>query len=181
MNIRDLQNKIAVIQKYQSTFMVLNVEDKLLRFDCIQKQEFKITTGDGGTLLFLDQHPLLLDYNEGFKKTYINSRPDSIDLFLEEFKIAIEELLDGWRNWTRYVTNSSIRFSVDNFVNNVKNGTGQLSYAPCSINERILAVCRKYNVDTVSFGEDLKKEKYNLLTIGDNNYVIAKEFRFRSL
>ncbi len=181
MNITDIQNKTAVIHEYQSTFIVLKIEDQLLHFDFIDKQEFKLKKGSSGTFQYLDQHPLLLNYNEGSMQTFINSKPDSIDLFLEEFKITIEQILGGWMTWTNYITDNHINFTVDNFINNVKNGTGQLSRAPNSINEKIIAVCKKHNVDTISFGDELKRYSYNLITIGDNNFVIAKEFRFHAL
>ncbi len=176
MNISDIQNKIVQVDNYQATFLTLRIDDQLFRFDLIDKKEFKLKQGTCGQFSIYETHPLLIDYNENIVTTYINSKPDHFDNFVVDFETAINEITQGWRSWTKYVTDRNINFTVDTFINNVKSGVGKLIEAPFSITQKAIKVCDKHNVATKTFGNELKQDNFKLIFIGDN-YVIAKEFR----
>lgn len=176
MNITDIQNKTVQVDKYQATFLTLKIDDKLLRFDLIDKKEFNLKKGTLGQISIYEKHPLLIDYNENIVTTYINSKPDNFDNFVADFENAINEITEGWRSWTKYVSDRNINFTVDTFLNNVKRGTGKLMEAPFSITQKAIKVCDNHNVATKLFGNELKRDNFKLIFIADN-YVIAKEFR----
>lgn len=132
MNITDIQNKIVQVDNYQATFLALKIEDQSIRFDIIDKKEFKLKKGTRGQFKIFEIHPLLIDYNENSVTTYINSKPDHFDNFVADFENAINEITEGWRSWKNYV------FTVDSFLKNVKNGKGILMEAPFSITQKEL-------------------------------------------
>ena len=176
MNITDIQNKTVQVDNYQATFLTLKIDGQLFRFDLFDKKEFNLKKGTSGLLSIYETHPLLIDYNENIVTTYINSKPDNFYNFIADFENAINEITQGWRNWTNYVQDRNINFTVETFLNNVKDGTGKLIEAPFSITQKALNVCDKHNVATKSFGNELKHDNFKLIFIADN-YVIAKEFR----
>lgn len=176
MNISDIQNKTVQVDNYQATFLTLKIDDQLYRFDFIDKREFNLRKGTHGQFSIYETHPLLIDHNENIVTTYINSKPDNFDNFVTDFENAINEITEGWRNWTNYVQDRNIKFTVDTFLNNVKNGIGKLMEAPFSITQKVLKVCDKHNVETKTFGNELKQDNFKIIFIADN-YVIAKEFR----
>jgi len=176
VNISDIQNKTVQIDNYQATFLTLKIDDQLFRFDLIDKKEFHLKKGILGHFSIYETHPLLIDYNENIVTTYINSKPDNFENFVTDFENAINEITEGWRNWTNYVSDRNINFTVDTFLSNVKSGTGKLMEAPFSITQKAIKVCDKHNVATKTFGNELKQDNFKLIFIGDN-YVIAKEFR----
>ncbi len=175
MNITDIQNKTVQVDNYQATFLTLKIDNQLFRFDFIDKKEFNLKKGTRGQFSIYETHPLLIDYNENIVTTYINSKPDHFDNFVVDFENTINEITEGWRSWTNYVTDNNI-FTVDTFLNNIKSGTGKLMEAPFSITQKVIDICNKHNVATKTFGDELKRNNYKLIFIGDN-YVIAKEFR----
>jgi hypothetical protein len=179
VNITDLQNKIVQVDNYQATFLTLKINDQLIRFDLIDKKEFNLKKGTSGEFCIYETHPLLIDYNENIVTTYINSKPDRFDNFVEDFENAINEITEGWRSWTNYVTNRNINFTVDTFLSNVKGGTGKLMEAPFSITQKAIKVCDNHNVATKTFGNELKQDNFKLIFIADN-YVIAKEFKLHN-
>jgi len=167
VNITDIQNKTVQIDNYQATFLMLKIDEQLFRFDLIDKKEFNLKKGTRGQFSICETHPLLIDHNENIVTTYINSKPDNFDNFVADFENAINEITEGWRNWTNYVSDRNIKFTVETFLNNVKSGTGKLMEAPFSITQKAIKVCDNHNVVTKTFGNELKQD----------NYVIAKEFR----
>ena len=103
MNITDIQNKTVQVDNYQATFLTFKIDDQLFRFDLIDKKEFNLKKGTIGRFSIYETHPLLIDYNENIVTTYINSKPDNLDTFVANFQNAINEITEGWRNWTNYV------------------------------------------------------------------------------
>ena len=176
MILDDIQNKTVQVDNYQATFLTLKIDEQLFRFDFIGKKEFSLKKGVVGQFYYFEKHPLLIDYNETIVTTYINSKPDHFDRFIDELKNAIEEITEGWRRWTNYLTDKNINFTFDKFLGNVKDGSGKLSEAPFTVNQKIVAVCDKHGVLTKSFESVLKPNNYKLILVGDN-YVIAKDFR----
>ena len=176
MNITEIQNKTVQVDIYQATFLTLKIDDQLFRFDLIDKKEFNLKKGTRGQLIIYESHPLLIDHNENIVTTFINSKPVNFDKFVADFENAINEITEGWRNWTNYVQDRNINFTIDTFLNNVKNGTGKLLKAPFSITQKAIKVCDNHNVATKTFGNELKQDNFKLILIADN-YVIAKDFR----
>jgi len=175
MQIETLSNRNVKVEDYQSTFIVLNVDGELLRFDFKKKVEFRLNKGTVGKLKYFENHPLLIDYNENFVETFINSKPENSEKFTEEIKNAIDEKTLGWRNWKDYVVDGSF-FQYENFVKNINDGNGRLLKAPYLITQSLIQVCEKHNVKIKSFGSELKTENYKLIII-ENDFVIAKEFQ----
>lgn len=176
VNITDIQNKTVQVDNYQATFLTLKADGKLFRFDFIDKKEFNLKKGTSGRLNLFEIHPLLIDYNENSVTTYINSKPENVDRFVADLKNALNEITQGWRNWTKYVEDRAINFTVDTFLNNIKAGAGKLLEAPFSITQKAIEVCSNHNVATKIIGNELKQDNFKLICIADN-YVIAKEFR----
>ncbi|MBS1571205.1 MAG: hypothetical protein JST62_02260 [Bacteroidetes bacterium] len=175
MNITELQDKIVQVVNYQATYLTLKYDTEILRFDFIDKKEFNLSKDKIGQLDFYETHPLLIDYNEEELTTFINTKPNDLDSFVKDFELAIDSITQGWRSWTKYVTNDS-NFTVVNFFNNVKNGTGILLKAPFSITMEVNRICEKYGVMTKTLGGERKLDDFKLLLV-DDNYVIAREFR----
>jgi hypothetical protein len=173
--IADIQNKTVQVDNYQTTFMTLEIDDQLFRFDLVDKKEFILKKGTRGQLKVYETHPLLIDHNENIVTTYINSKPDKVDNFVEDFKNAINEVTEGWRNWTKYIQDKNAGLTVDTFLNNVKDGTGKLLEAPFSITQKAIEICNNHKVATKTFGNELKQYNFKLIFIADN-YVIAKDF-----
>ena len=176
MEIENLSNRNVKIEDYQSTFIVLNVEGEILRFDFIKKVEFRLNKGTFGKLKYFENHPLLIDYNENFVETFINSKPEKSEKFIEDIKLAIEKQTLGWRNWKDYVIDTNL-FKYETFVKNINDGSGKLLKAPFLITQSVIKVCEMHNVKTKSFGSELKTENYKLIAI-ESDFVIAKEFKF---
>jgi hypothetical protein len=173
LNIRDLQNKTVQVENHQTTFLILNVEGQSYRFDFLGKKEFYLKKGTIGLLRFYEKHPLLINHIENSVLTYINSKPDNIEAFLTDFKNAINEITQGWRKWSDYV---SQYYKLDIFINNVKNGRGYLLKAPFSITQNVVEMCNKHHVETKTIGNELIKQHHQLIFIADN-FVIAREFK----
>lgn len=175
MEIEILNNQIVKIENYQATFIILNVDGEIIRFDFIKKVEFRLNKGTTGKLKYFENHPLLIDYNENFVETYINSKPENSEKFIEEIKVTIDKKTLGWRNWKDYFVDGDF-FTYENFVKNINDGSGRFLKAPFLINQDVIKVCEKYNVKTKSFENELKTENYKLIII-ENDFVIAKEFK----
>lgn len=176
MNITDLQNKTVQIEICQATLMKLKINNQSYRFDFINKREFKLKQGTSGELFIYNTHPLLIDHNEFIETTYINSKPIDFTNFIEDFKNAIIDITQGWRNWESYVTHKGLNYTLENFFNIVKNGSGKLIEAPLSISQNIIKVCNKHNVRIKTFQNEVKVSSLILIMISDN-YVIAEGFQ----
>jgi hypothetical protein len=178
VEIKELISKKVKIEDYQSTFVVLKVDEQFFRFDFLNKMEFRLKKGTIGELKYFENHPLLIDYNENFIETFINSKPENTIFFIDEIKSAIDEKTLGWRNWRDYFVEKGF-FSFENFEKNINDGSGKLLNAPFFITQNVIKVCEKYNVKTISFGSQLKTENYKLILI-DNDYIIAKDFKLNN-
>jgi len=176
VKIEHLDNKVVKIENYQSTFLLLEFEQNLLRFDFINKKEFNLETGEQNKLQYFENHPLLIDYSENLITTFINSKPHNPEIFVKDFENAINEVTLGWRSWKNYVTEDNF-FTFETFKKNIAEGSGKLLYAPFSITQNIIGVCKKHNVAITIFDNELKRENFKLIVIG-KSYLIAKEFKF---
>ena len=176
MKIQDLTDKIIQVENFQATYIVFKVDGITIRFDFVDKKEFRLKKNTIGKMQYFETHPLLTNYNEKYSITYINSKPKDFQRLSDDIQSAINNITLGWRNWTDYVTDKSINFTLDTFKENLKKGAGILSKAPVSITERVINICDDHNVLTKTFTDNVGVESYKLITI-DADFVIAKEFK----
>lgn len=163
------------VEDYQTTFVIFEIEGYRLRFNVYDKQEFKLKKGTTGEFIYFEKHPLLLDYNESFTTTYINSKPDDIIKLSADIQEGINNITLGWRNWMDYITDRQSNFTIDTFERNLSEGIGKLLEAPESITKKVIEICDNHNVLTKTFIGRLKDAKYKLIMVG-NNYIIAEKF-----
>jgi len=171
-------NQKVTIESYQSTFVILNVDNRTVKITLNNKKEFWIKNKGNAPLKYFESHPLLLDYNYSFETVYLNSKVDNIDNFIIDFKKAIDDKTQGWRDWKKYIVQENF-FTFDTFKKNLLDGSGRLIDAPNIITKNIVEVCEKLGVK-VKISEPLSSRipEYKLLMIG-NNYIIAKEFKIQ--
>jgi hypothetical protein len=179
MDISEITNQIGEIENYQATFMTIKAGGQSIRIDFNDKRQFKLSKGTAGQIKYFEVHPLLLDYNEKFATIYINSKANDVEKVTNDIKDAIDSVTLGFRNWVTYVTDKRINFTLDTFLDNLKEGRGKLLEAPMSITNEVEAVCAKYGIATKYFEVNIEPFSYKLITI-DINYVIAKEFKISS-
>ncbi len=60
VNITDIQNKTVQVDNYQATFLTLKIDDKLFRFDLIDKKEFNLKKGTRGQFTIMKHTHYLL-------------------------------------------------------------------------------------------------------------------------
>ena len=179
MDIKEIINQVGEIENYQATFMTLKVGGQSIRIDFNDKREFNLSKGSLGQIKYFEVHPLLLDYNEKFATTYINSKAADVEKITNDIKDAVDSVTLGFRNWLTYVTDKQINFTFNIFSDNLKEGRGKLIEAPKSITKEVEVVCAKHGIATKSFEVNIEPFSYKLITI-DSNYVIAKEFKISS-
>ncbi|MES2731475.1 MAG: hypothetical protein V4714_06990 [Bacteroidota bacterium] len=178
MVIEDLIQQVITIEKIQTTYLVIHHGLQTVRIDLDDKREFALKVNTVGLVECIDNHPLLLNHNEAWITIYLNSKPENSPVLFQEIKAAIEAITGGWRNWTDYVTDPGINFTLDTFKGNLENGSGKLLEAPETIAQRVVAVCDKHQVATKCFDSSKKPIAYRLLLVGQA-YVIAKKFTCR--
>ena len=172
----DIIGKTVIVDSFQTTYINLAVNGKIIRFDFINKKEFKLKAKNQGVFTLHETHPLLLDYNEQWVSAYVNSKASDVERLIFDIHSAIDGITDGWRNWTTYITNTDINFNLENFQRNLKEGNGKLFEAPLSIANAIMKTCESHNILTKSFEMEILPEANKLMMIG-NDYVIAKDFK----
>lgn len=177
MLIEQFHNKTVKIEDFQTTYIILTIDNKTFRFDFKNKKESIIKKKETGILTLYREHPLLINYNETYCETYINSAPENIALFIEDFKKTIDERIKGWRHWKDYI-NIKTGINEDIFLQNIQKGSGKLLNAPFSVVEKLEKVCSKHHVLIRHFGDKIIKP-HQLLMI-DNQFVIAEDFIFRN-
>lgn len=178
MLIEHFQNKTVEIEGFQTTFIVLKVENTSIRFDFKNKKESFIQHKQTGILTFHTQHPLLINHNESYCEMYINSKPENPDLFVKDLENSINETAEGWRHWKEYI---EIKTGINElvFFQNIQKGSGKLLYAPFSIIDRVEKVFERHHVAFSSFGKKIRT--LNKLLMINDQFVITEDFVFRTL
>lgn len=172
--IKDFNNRIVTIHDFQSTFLILEWEHSLYRFNFKKKKEAYLKQKEMGKLKFYEQHPLLINYNESNHEVFLNSTPEFPEKYIKNIELCISESLKGWRNWRDYIEiDTGINYNI--FLQNIQKGSGKLLKAPSSIVEKIHAVSEKGNIKISCFGE--KTSIQHQLIVINNQYIIAEEFR----
>jgi len=175
--IEELTNKNVRILETQTTFLTLECENNIFRIDFENKTEFYLKKETFGKLKIESENPLLINYQENFVITYINSGYENPTKMLNDLKLIIDEETKNTRNWKSYFENSAINLTLKNIENNIKNGRGKLCEAPISISKKIVEYCNNLNIKTKTFDEkNFSIKPYKILIIQDN-YVIAMNFK----
>ncbi|WP_040998221.1 hypothetical protein [Chryseobacterium oranimense] len=174
IKIENYHNQTVEIEKFQSTYIILKIENKLVRIDFKNKKEAFLKQKETGELVFLEQHPLLINHNENNQEVFINSEPENAEMFVDDFKSSIDEITRGWRQWKNYIEiDTGINYEI--FLHNIKKGSGKIMKAPFSIVENIKKVCDKHQVKIKYFGE--KTIIPHQLLMINNQFIIAEKFK----
>ncbi|PIF47323.1 hypothetical protein CLU96_4374 [Chryseobacterium sp. 52] len=175
IKIENYDNKIVEIEKIQSTYIILKMDNKLFRFDLKNKKEAFLKQKESGKLTFYEDHPLLINHNESNLEVFINSKPENLEMFINDLKNSIDEITKGWRNWKDYIEiNTGIHYQL--FLQNVQKGSGKILKAPFSVIENIEKICDQHHVKIKYFGEKVMTP-HQLIMI-NNQFVIAEKFNF---
>lgn len=178
INIKNFHNQIVEIKEFQTSYVILKIENKLLRFDFKKKKEAYLKQKEIGILGFYENHPLLINYNESFHEVFINSKLEDPEMFIEDIKNIINEMTEGWKDWKDYIEfNTGINYQT--FLQNIYKGSGKLLNAPFSMVAKIETICEKHNVKVSYFGE--KRIYKNQLVLINNQFIIAEEFSYKSI
>jgi hypothetical protein len=175
VNIEDITDSLVTIQSYQAAYMELEIEGSRCRIDFIDKQEFKLAKHVSGVVKIVEDHPLLIDYNQASSTAYINSKAANPQQLAMQIKKAIENITLNWRSWEDYITNKRLHYSFVNFLRNLAEGNGLLINGPDIIVKAVVAVCDTNGIETKTFESNITPASYKLLII-DEYYVIAKDF-----
>jgi hypothetical protein len=174
MKIEEHIGKLARISISQATYLLLDFKDQQLRVNYIGKEQFHLVRGAHGRFEILTTHPLLLDYNEPWGSTYINSPAPMPESFCDEMPLIIDQVTAGRRSWLSYTPKGYLPHHQV-LLRNLKKGNGLLLNAPKSITEAIVASCRARNIQTVTFYSEVTPRKHKVLFVG-NCFVIAEDF-----
>lgn len=169
IQIDELDNQKVKIIDFKTTYIVLEYNNELYRFYFNEKKEAFLKQKEEGFLNVFIYHPLLINHNESYQETFINSSPNDVDLFIQEIQECIDISTNNCWNWTDY-----LEINEQIFKQNILDGSGKLLRAPFSIIENIEQICNKHNVKLKIFGE--KTLKKNKLIILNNQFVIAHDF-----
>lgn len=174
IKIENYYNQIVEIESFQSTYIIFKIENKLFRFDFINKKEACLKRKETGKLIFHEHHPLLINHNENNLEVFINSKPENTEMFINDIEISIVEITKGWRNWKDYIEiNTGINYKT--FLHNIEKGSGKIMKAPFSIVENIEKLCDKHQVKIKYFGEKIITP-HQLLMI-NNQFIIAEKIK----
>ena len=175
--IDNLINEEVKIISLQTTFLNIEFKNEFYRIDFDEKVEFHLKNGKSGILKIEEEHPLLIDYQENFVTTYINSPYKDIESFFNKLEKIIDIETRGMRDWKSYFEDKGINLTIDIIKRNVEKGYGKLCEAPLSITNKIVDFCNELNINTKTFyNQNLQTEQYKILWIGDY-FVIAKGFK----
>src|SRR5690606_14280593 len=94
--IEDLIGKTVKIIATQTTYMVVNFQQEDYKIDFDRKEEFLIKKGTEGIIQIELQHPLLINYQEDFVETFINSQYSKSEELLKIFEQTINEQTKGY-------------------------------------------------------------------------------------
>ena len=163
------------IEELQTTFMKIKVDEKIVRYDFVNRQESRLKKQKSGILNFYEEHPLLYQYSQNKTEIFINSAPTETEEFINEIKETFENYFKGWRTWEKFIIDNGINFTMKTFIKNIKDGNGKLFIIPKPLEEELNKVFTKYNVKTKTFEIPSNCRDFKLITIGEN-YVIASDF-----
>ena len=176
-NIEELINQNVKILESQSTFLIIEFKNDSYRIDFEDKTEFLLKKGTIGKLNIESENPLLINYQENFVITYINSPFENPEKILDDLREIINSETHNTRNWKSYFESKPINLTLEIIKNNIKNGHGKFCEAPISISKKIVEYCDSLNIKTKTFYEkNYEIKPYKILSI-ENNYVIAMNFK----
>jgi hypothetical protein len=177
MVIEELNGLIAILQNYQSTYLLLELGTQLMRVDFFRKKEFSLLKGTNGTIHVSGNHPLLFDYNQTWATTYINSKAALPDLLELQIKKAIDDFTESRRSWLNYLPKGYL-MPTEILRRNLREGNGLLLDAPISIAQEVTRICDEHEVQTKTFVTEVNPTPHKVFLLGDS-YVIAEDFKLK--
>jgi hypothetical protein len=174
MQVSDLQHLHAEVVAIQSSYFILKIEDKIIRFDFVKKQNSQLNVGDIGFLEHIAAHSYLSWCNEPLCEVYIAQKTNDADAICSKIKITIDALTQQQVDWQDYI----IEKSPTLLANNLNKGMGLLVRAPLSIAEKIVDLCNENNIKTSFLTNSITKHQYKMLKIG-NSFVVAADFKIQ--
>ncbi len=90
IQIDELDNQKVKIIDFKTTYIVLEYNNELYRFYFNEKKEAFLKQKEEGFLNVFIYHPLLINHNESYQETFINSSPNDVDLFIQEIQECID-------------------------------------------------------------------------------------------
>ena len=174
MIIEEFIGSIARVSYSQATYLILDFSGESLRINFIGKKAFHLVKDSKGTFDIHSTHPLLLDYNETWATTYINSPAPEPELFLQKLRAVIDNITSELRTWTSYIPKGYLH-NQQVLLRNLTEGNGFLLNAPSRITEAVIALCDEHKVKTKTFFNQVAPLEHKILVVG-NCFVIAENF-----
>ena len=95
MNADELIGHNGTVICSQATYVIIAVNGQHICLDFIGKAEFRLKKNTNGICSILSEHPILIDHNEPWSETYINSIPSDPELFINDLKKRITDITGG--------------------------------------------------------------------------------------
>ena len=131
MILEEHTGSIAKIAYYQATYVLMDISGERVRINFIRKKAFYLVKDCIGAFEILSKHPLLLDYNEPWATTYINSPAAQPGIVLEKMKDVINNLTTRRQSWVNYVPKNYL-LNKEVLQRNLTERNGLLLQAPKS-------------------------------------------------
>jgi hypothetical protein len=114
MSLDELIGHIGTAISSQATYVNIAVNGQHIRLNFISKEEFRLEKNTSGICFILSEHPILVDHNEPWSETDINSIPSDLELFSKDIMEGIIHIIGDWLDWEKYVTKGTL-FTFSNF------------------------------------------------------------------
>ena len=176
--IRHFQDQTVKILDFQTTYLVIQLNDVPARFDFKNKKEAFLKYKTKGTFRYYTHHPLLMDHNESQHEVFINSKPEDAETFIADLRTSFYEVTKGWRKFEDYIESKSENFDSV-FNKNIRKGSGKILTVSSSLLAETEKICQKHDIKITSFGN--KKMTQNDLIMIDQQFIIAEQFIPRSM
>lgn len=163
----------GLIRRRQTTYWELApIAGGHYRVHFREKAEHAFATPHYPALDISDRHPLLRDYDEGWRSLFISEAAGRGDL-IEELERLIRATSDGWRTLEDYAPTTAARTVLDT-------GDGLLFRAPQSMATAAARLLRDAGIDVSLLVDAAPRPGMRVLTL-ERSYVIARELRFERL
>lgn len=171
--IKDFHEQTVEILDFQTTYLVVQLNNVSSRFDFKNKKEAFLKYKTKGTFRYYTHHPLLINHNESSHEVFINSKPEDAETFIADLRTSFHEITEGWRNFEDYIESKSEIFDSV-FNKNISKGSGKILTVPLSLLAETERICQKHHIKMTAFGG--KKITQNELIMIDQQFIIAEQF-----
>lgn len=144
-------------------------------------QEHRAEVGLFGKLGFLDEHPLLDQYNTAPVGVFFKGQPDNVNELLLDIMQAQSSVYGFWRDFPRYMN------IAQPLVDLLGSGGGMLGEMPQPLAERMAKVLdhhgleHKLVMDETPDKDEHGRSQLRKLLLIDDSYVIALDFSVEEL